>query len=54
MVSPCPTLATQAQVQAHKAAILAEAVKSTAMPEGASLTIEQRKLLGEWLSCGAP
>lgn len=49
-----PLLSTQAQVQAAKTRIIDEAVFSTAMPEGRSMSLDQRKQLGRWLSCGAP
>lgn len=49
-----PTLATQAQIQANSARILQEAVYTTAMPEGADMTLAERQMLGEWLACGAP
>ena len=49
-----PTLKTQAQVQANANKIYREAVSSSRMPEGASLSASQRQQLGEWLTCGAP
>jgi uncharacterized membrane protein len=49
-----PKLGTQAQVQAHAADILQEAVYTTAMPESSDMTIAERQLLGEWIACGAP
>lgn len=49
-----PTLSTQAQVQAASSEILQEAVYTTAMPEDSDLALADRKLLGQWLKCGAP
>jgi len=49
-----PKLTTQAQIQARANSILQEAVYTTAMPEDADLTTEERQQLGEWLACGAP
>jgi uncharacterized membrane protein len=53
-VSQRPTLTTQAAVQASADAIIRVAVTSSQMPAGASLAVEERRLLGEWLACGAP
>ena len=49
-----PALGTQTQIQAHRSQILDAAVYTDAMPEGRDLSIEERRLLGEWLACGAP
>jgi uncharacterized membrane protein len=49
-----PVLSSQLAVQANQAAILNAAVTSSAMPQDGSRAIEERKLLGEWLACGAP
>lgn len=49
-----PILGTQAQVQAHASQILDAAVYTDAMPEDGTMTIEERRQLGEWLACGAP
>lgn len=49
-----PTLTTQAAVQASAATIIDAAVTSSVMPAGSSLVIDERRLLGEWLACGAP
>ncbi|HEU4730012.1 MAG TPA: cytochrome c [Kofleriaceae bacterium] len=49
-----PTLATQAAVQANKAAIINVAVTGTKMPSNGSMSIDERQMLGEWLACGAP
>ena len=49
-----PRLATQAQIQSNKAAILQNAVYTDAMPQDADLTTAERQMLGEWLACGAP
>jgi uncharacterized membrane protein len=49
-----PTLTSQAQVQANASAIVNAAVMSTVMPQGTAVSTAERKLLGEWLACGAP
>lgn len=49
-----PNLSTQARVQANASQILQKAVYTTAMPQDDDLDLEVRKLLGEWLACGAP
>lgn len=49
-----PQLTTQSAIQTNKAAILQQAVYTTAMPQDADLTTDERKLLGAWLACGAP
>jgi uncharacterized membrane protein len=49
-----PALASQEAIAANKAIIIREAVTSTSMPEGASMDIAERRMLGEWLACGAP
>jgi len=49
-----PALTTQAAVQANRTAIISAAVTSSRMPQNGSLAIEERQLLGEWLTCGAP
>ncbi len=49
-----PVLTTQAAVQANKATIIDVAVTSSRMPAQGSIAIEERQLLGEWLTCGAP
>jgi uncharacterized membrane protein len=54
-----PTLATLAQVQAHideidRAAAAGPNATNTFMPEGISVSTEERRKLGEWLACGAP
>jgi uncharacterized membrane protein len=49
-----PSLATQAAVQAVRATIISVAVTSSAMPPGGSVSVDERELLGEWLTCGAP
>jgi len=49
-----PSLATQAAVKTYKSTIISVAVTSSAMPPDGSITIEERELLGEWLTCGAP
>ncbi|NVB83862.1 MAG: hypothetical protein HOV81_36140 [Kofleriaceae bacterium] len=49
-----PILSTQAQVKANASSILEEAVYTDAMPEKGSMSLAEREMLGEWLSCGAP
>ena len=49
-----PLLTTQAAVKANATAIIGAAVTSTVMPQNGSLSTEERELLGEWLTCGAP
>ncbi len=49
-----PALTSQTLVQTNSAKIIAEAVTSSAMPDGGSLTTAQRTQLGQWLACGAP
>ena len=49
-----PLLTTHSAVLANKAKILRAAVTSSEMPDDGSLRLEQRRLLGEWLTCGAP
>ena len=49
-----PRLGTVEEIRANKDAILREAVASTAMPDNADMTLEERQVLGEWLACGAP
>jgi mono/diheme cytochrome c family protein len=53
-----PTLATLEQVQSHideidRAAAAGPNTTNTFMPEGASVSTEERRKLGEWLACGA-
>jgi hypothetical protein len=54
-----PTLATHDQVQAHiddidRAAAAGPNATNTFMPDGTSVSTEERRKLGEWLDCGAP
>ena len=49
-----PRLMTQAAVKAESSQILDAAVYTDAMPGSGSMTLDERKLLGEWLVCGAP
>ena len=49
-----PRLMTQAELKAQTSQILDAAVYTDAMPNGGGMTLEERKLLGEWLVCGAP
>jgi uncharacterized membrane protein len=49
-----PNLSTQAAVKSNSARILDEAVYTTAMPQDADLANDERMLLGQWLTCGAP
>lgn len=54
-----PTLTSVAAIRANASAIDREAAAgpngtNTAMPESGSVSVEDRKKLGEWLACGAP
>lgn len=49
-----PNLSTQAALVANKSRILSEAVYSDKMPQGGDMTTDERKKLGQWLSCGGP
>jgi len=49
-----PNLSTQAAVKSNSARILQEAVYTTAMPQNADISNDERTLLGQWLTCGAP
>ncbi|MFT3697306.1 MAG: hypothetical protein QM831_29455 [Kofleriaceae bacterium] len=49
-----PDLSSQSGIQANVDDILNEAVYTSDMPDGGSLTNEQRITLGQWLECGAP
>jgi uncharacterized membrane protein len=49
-----PALATQAEIQGNRQAILKVAVETTQMPKGSAMGLDERQLLGEWLACGAP
>jgi uncharacterized membrane protein len=49
-----PRLTTQAQIQSNASRILQEAVYTNAMPENNDISLDERKLLGQWLTCGAP
>lgn len=49
-----PALTTLAAVQANKAAIISFAVTTARMPADGSISDEERQVLGEWLTCGAP
>jgi uncharacterized membrane protein len=49
-----PNLATQTAVKSNSARILDQAVYTTAMPDSADLSNEERTMLGQWLTCGAP
>ena len=49
-----PHFTTQAQVKGSTENILQVAVYTDAMPANGPIAIEERKLLGEWLACGAP
>jgi hypothetical protein len=49
-----PVLTTQDGVQAAADDILDAAVYTDAMPRTGTMTIDDRRLLGEWLVCGAP
>ena len=49
-----PRLGTQAAIQSRTSELLDVAVYTDAMPEDGTMTIEERRMLGEWLACGAP
>lgn len=49
-----PTLTTQAEIQANASKIINTAVIGTTMPKNSNMILDNRQLLGEWLSCGAP
>jgi hypothetical protein len=49
-----PLLGSQEGVAAATAQIVRAAVTSTSMPEDESISIEERRMFGEWLACGAP
>jgi uncharacterized membrane protein len=49
-----PELTAVEAIRKHTADILQEAVYTDSMPEDSSMPLQQRELLGEWLSCGAP
>lgn len=49
-----PLLTTRNAVVANSSNILNAAVMSTKMPADGSIAMEERQLLGEWISCGAP
>jgi uncharacterized membrane protein len=49
-----PALGSLAQVRSHASQVMESAVYTDAMPEGGTLSLEERRLLGEWLACGAP
>ncbi len=49
-----PRFNTVEEIRAKRSAILHAAVATTQMPDGADMPIEERRLLGEWLTCGAP
>lgn len=49
-----PALGSVEQIRSHAAQIMEAAVYTDAMPETGDMTIEERRLLGEWLACGAP
>ena len=49
-----PRLTDIQKIRQHAYEILQEAVYTDAMPEKSDMPLQQRELLGEWLSCGAP
>ena len=49
-----PRLGTQTDVRLHTTQILDTAVYTDGMPQSGGMTLDERKLLGEWLVCGAP
>jgi hypothetical protein len=49
-----PVMTTQAAIQQNTSAILDEAVYTDAMPENHDISLAERRMLQEWLACGAP
>ena len=49
-----PHLTTVESLRANRQAIINAAVTSTGMPRSATMTVDNRSLLDEWLTCGAP
>ena len=49
-----PRLLTQGEVRANATQILDTAVYTDAMPQSGGMTLDERKLLGEWIVCGMP
>ena len=49
-----PHLTSVDAVRSHAAKIISAAVTSTSMPRGSNMTDDERSMLGEWLTCGAP
>ena len=49
-----PIMLTQTAIQQNTSSIMDNAVYTDAMPKSGSMTLEERKQLGEWLACGAP
>lgn len=49
-----PVLTSQSAVEANAGNIMDQAVYTDAMPKVGSMTLDERKQLGEWLACGAP
>jgi uncharacterized membrane protein len=49
-----PRLDTLQAVQDNAQAIISSAVLTTKMPKSETMVTDERQLLGEWLSCGAP
>lgn len=49
-----PIMLTQTAIQQNSSSIMENAVYTDAMPKSGSMTLDERKQLGEWLACGAP
>lgn len=49
-----PRLGTVEEIRANMDDLLQETVATKAMPEDRDIDLEDRRLLGEWLACGAP
>jgi uncharacterized membrane protein len=49
-----PRVGSRTEIVAAKDSILEAAVYTKAMPKNKDLALDERRLLGEWLACGAP
>jgi uncharacterized membrane protein len=49
-----PKLDTLAAIKQNQDAIITDAVFGTKMPKNTNMVVDDRQLLGEWLTCGAP
>ncbi len=53
-VRESPQLGSHSHVKLQAGRILDEAVYTDAMPQDAEMSLDERRMLGEWLACGAP